>query len=268
MDIMPTLFDLLDLPKPKRLRGTSMYDGLCGKSLPHELAMGRTFDPSPFVAPMTDMRLQLSYLVKGNEKIILDHLTGGIEVYDLASDPSEANNLYTANPSRDHLLLGLLDQWLYDMNSFGEYLKVQPTNNRPIEPVPAAPGDTFVLPIDGNDNVTYEGFYDVDRRVSDGETIVGRWTKGHGTIRLRDRRFATTKDCTLKANVAGGDYELVFNGSPIPSNGSGTHHLPLGLVANRLEHQLELISETTLRGEHQRPFGAMLKGLSIQCPPQ
>jgi hypothetical protein len=266
LDIMPTLFDLLELPRPSRLRGSSLYAGLCGRSLEHDRAMGRTFDPSPFVASMNEMRIHLSYVLRGEEKIILDHLTGGIEVYDLKRDPGETKNLYTQDPPRDHVLLGLLDQWLYDMNSFGEYSKVTNTDNGPPVPVEAAPGDRFTLSLVGDAGTSFQGFYDVDRRETNGQIIEGRWTMGHGVISLHHRRFHTDQDCTLKAQVAGADYELVFNGQPLPNLGAGTHRIPLSLLAERTDHRIELVSNPTIRGEHARPFGAMLQGLGIECP--
>jgi hypothetical protein len=53
-----------------------------------------------------------TYLLRGNGKIILDHPTGSVELYDLHTDPDEKTNLYGQDVLRDQELARALDLWL------------------------------------------------------------------------------------------------------------------------------------------------------------
>jgi arylsulfatase A-like enzyme len=115
VDLMPTLLDLLVLPRPGRLMGQSLYPAFCNQPLPHHMAAGKTYDPSPFPSSRRQHKLHKSYALDRQTKIILDHFSGRIEIFDLAADPKEQHNLNGQNLKRDLTMTRLLDRWLHAM---------------------------------------------------------------------------------------------------------------------------------------------------------
>jgi arylsulfatase A-like enzyme len=111
-DVMPTLFDALGIQKPANILGQSLYPALCGQPIPHDLAVGRTYNPTPLFVPKDQVVVHKTYLLRSNEKLILDHPTGSIELYDLHTDPDERTNLYGQDVLRDQEFARALDLWL------------------------------------------------------------------------------------------------------------------------------------------------------------
>ena len=106
MDFMPTILDIAGLNPTEQLDGKSLVNILNGEidtvrpellwHYPHYHSMGGV--------PYTAIR----YL---NWRLIQFHEGNRIELYDLAEDPHEDNNLSTKHPDQARFLLGRMNKW-------------------------------------------------------------------------------------------------------------------------------------------------------------
>ena len=96
VDILPTLVDLLGLEAP--------VEGFDGRSL-RPLIEGGAAPPRPALAAWNTW---LS-VVDGGRKLLIDTESGRSELYDLAADPGEADDLSAARPGEAARLRALLD---------------------------------------------------------------------------------------------------------------------------------------------------------------
>lgn len=103
IDIAPTLLGLLDIPVPVRMRGTDLGPWLGTPPAPERRL-------PPAFAEVNDKRM----VVLGLEKLICDMNWGYCELYDLAKDPGEKQNIAEARPERVAALRARLDDWLDD----------------------------------------------------------------------------------------------------------------------------------------------------------
>jgi arylsulfatase A-like enzyme len=88
LDIAPTLLDLLGLPTPGEYMGQSLVGFLRGERPRLERPIA-----------IDEGRLKIYGLLIGSHKVIEDRRKHTVEIYDLAKDPTETNNLYGALPN-------------------------------------------------------------------------------------------------------------------------------------------------------------------------
>lgn len=99
-DIMPTLFDMLDIPVPERADGTSLYPLLRGES---------SLKSRPFIhiehAPNIDIGRSLKQhaLTDGHEKYLWRPEDGREQLFDLQKDPRELDDLALKSDAADRL---------------------------------------------------------------------------------------------------------------------------------------------------------------------
>jgi arylsulfatase A-like enzyme len=115
VDLMPTILDLLGMPASPQSTGTSFAASL---SESQAAAFENDLAPSPifsatWVLPKGLTAPALSVL-EGDYKLIRYLKDGeeGFEFYDLASDPAEANNLYSPDDTRQLRLRKLLRRYV------------------------------------------------------------------------------------------------------------------------------------------------------------
>ncbi len=103
LDLFPTILDALGLP---------LSDGLDGVSL-MPLLHGEPWEPPPLHAE-TDFRMvkNLRMVRQGTYKLILDLGDGSSELYDLARDPDESEDLSEAEPRRTYELEQAVKRWM------------------------------------------------------------------------------------------------------------------------------------------------------------
>ncbi len=99
-DVVPTLFDLIDL---------ETTDTIDFKSLVPLLAEDKETRPSIYLAMFDDQR----GIISKNKKLIVYPKTGNLELYDLTDDPWETTNLSTKKISKSTIthLLTQLKEW-------------------------------------------------------------------------------------------------------------------------------------------------------------
>ena len=102
VDLFPTLFELMGLPAPGGVDGTSLVPLLQGEEL--ELT----------AYAETDYRLFVHHraIRQGQYKLILDLMDGGRELYDLDADPGESNDISGSEPRRTYELEQALRSWM------------------------------------------------------------------------------------------------------------------------------------------------------------
>jgi hypothetical protein len=101
IDIPATIFGLLDLPIPARMRGTDLGPWLATPSAP----VNRL---PPAFAEVEDKRM----VVAGSEKLICDVSKDYCSYFDLSADPREQRDLADRRPDRLAFLRLQLDKWL------------------------------------------------------------------------------------------------------------------------------------------------------------
>ena len=99
-DLYPTVFDLIDLPKPPDLQATSLFEAIEGRANPDR----PIFSEGRF----SGQRLLGSVRV-GGWKLIYDRYGERAELYDLQQDPEERRDLAQSEPQRVEDLVQRLD---------------------------------------------------------------------------------------------------------------------------------------------------------------
>lgn len=98
IDIAPTLFDLLGFDAQTHFQGRSVVPLLRGESMP----------PVPHVAESSWRGINRQAVREGKWKLIVDELSGGVQLFDLESDPSETMDLAAEQPDQVSRLRELL----------------------------------------------------------------------------------------------------------------------------------------------------------------
>jgi arylsulfatase A-like enzyme len=122
VDVMPTLMELLDLPRPHflsyEIEGRSLLPALLGKPLPLRPVFaecGKAYFPQLVPRRVQfDVAGRFRAVFLGNWKLIWTPGRSGddqFELYNLAKDPEETKNLYPAHPSVIGLLESALGAW-------------------------------------------------------------------------------------------------------------------------------------------------------------
>jgi len=101
IDIPTTIFGLLDLPLPARMRGTNLGPWLATPPAPASRL-------PPAFAEVEDKRM----VVAGTEKLVCDVSRDYCSYFDLQTDPHEQHDLADQRPERLSFLRQLLDKWL------------------------------------------------------------------------------------------------------------------------------------------------------------
>ncbi|MCC6407396.1 MAG: sulfatase [Planctomycetes bacterium] len=102
VDVPPTILDCLGLPSPSTWQGRSLFS---------TERHGRFYA----CAPWSDFLLGFR---EGDWKVILDTLSDEVEVYDLAADPDERQNVATAHPELVEYAELRLASWLRHQEAF------------------------------------------------------------------------------------------------------------------------------------------------------
>lgn len=100
-DVAPTVLSLLDIPVPARMRATDLGPWLSQAGAP-DAALPAAF------AEVEGKRM----VVHGEEKLICDAASGACQLFDLAEDPGERDNLIDEAPERAERLRQRLERWM------------------------------------------------------------------------------------------------------------------------------------------------------------
>ncbi len=107
IDIPATIFGLLDLPQPARMRGTDLGPWLATPPAPGDRL-------PPAFAEVEDKRM----VVVGSEKLICDVSRDYCSYFDLRGDPREQHDLADQRPDRVLFLRQQLDRWLGEQTRY------------------------------------------------------------------------------------------------------------------------------------------------------
>ena len=102
IDLFPTLFDAMGLQGPAGVDGESLLPLMRGQSM--ELPLFAETDYRLFV--------HLRMIRRGDHKLILDLQDGGRELYNLAEDPDELNDISSAEPRITYEMEQALRTWM------------------------------------------------------------------------------------------------------------------------------------------------------------
>jgi lipoteichoic acid synthase len=103
VDVAPTIFDLVGIPRPKDLPGENLMKPASGSDTVYARAIAVT----PTIPRFQGIRRTI---LSGSLKLIT-WTQGPPELYDLASDPGEEHNLYQPGDPRVEGLLQSLAKW-------------------------------------------------------------------------------------------------------------------------------------------------------------
>lgn len=99
-DIMPTVLDLINVPLPAPVEGTSLLPLILGQEDGGDrIVFSQLWDGEKFAVVYQGM------------KLIKDRATGALELYDMTQDPAENDNLVQARPDISGDLEQRLDAW-------------------------------------------------------------------------------------------------------------------------------------------------------------
>jgi choline-sulfatase len=91
VDVMPTVLELLGLPIPEHLEGTSLVPAMRGEPLPD----------LPVLGELRQSPLHRSdSLQRGGWKLLVDHARQRVTLYDLTRDPGEHQDVAASHPER------------------------------------------------------------------------------------------------------------------------------------------------------------------------
>ena len=90
VDILPTVLDVIGAPRPANIEGRSLRQAAPG---PSRWVVSESFHPRGPGFTSKDERPTETVLLSGTLKLILG-AGGGIELYDLSTDPKEHANLF------------------------------------------------------------------------------------------------------------------------------------------------------------------------------
>lgn len=102
VDIPPTVLDLMGLQIPDEFQGTSLVPAM----------VGDTLEPRPIFSellPYTSWKESHKTVIEGDWKLIHVISAGRFELYNLADDPMEKNNVYADHPKKAETLKRHLD---------------------------------------------------------------------------------------------------------------------------------------------------------------
>jgi arylsulfatase A-like enzyme/uncharacterized membrane protein YozB (DUF420 family) len=102
LDVLPTLLELLGVPAPDGLRGSSLVPRMRGEALPEE----------PILSEGYPYGRSLQAVSADGFKLIRSLETGNSELYDLGADPGERSDLADARPEVRDRLAAFLDAQL------------------------------------------------------------------------------------------------------------------------------------------------------------
>jgi arylsulfatase len=101
VDVLPTILDLLDLPKATGLDGTSLVDAIQGgASDPSRVSFAQTADDSSLALVTSDLW-----------KLVIDYRRNSLELFSLREDPQELDNRAPRDSERVAALLLDLRRW-------------------------------------------------------------------------------------------------------------------------------------------------------------
>jgi arylsulfatase A-like enzyme len=129
LDLLPTVLELLGVPREGLLLGRSLLPLLEGRPLPprpvfaerRTLARGEVEQPpSPFLAGE-------EFAVAGEAWLLVTGATRGDALYDLRVDPRAAADVAAAHPAERERLAGLLEAWRETQSALGAQGPSAPT---------------------------------------------------------------------------------------------------------------------------------------------
>jgi uncharacterized sulfatase len=113
IDIVPTIYDILGMSKPKHIPGTSLLKRSELKNRKHVFSEVFFHDIESMQEP--DLSLKYRIIIEGKWKLILPsnrNLPGNeIELYDIMEDPFEKCNIYNEQSEKAQELIEQLDAW-------------------------------------------------------------------------------------------------------------------------------------------------------------
>ena len=118
IDLFPTIFEAMGLTGPAGVNGESLLPLMRGRSM--ELPLFAETDYRLFV--------HLRMIRQGDHKLILDLQDGGRELYNLAEDPQELNDISSAEPRITYEMEQALRTWMDETRTNPQdYLGVKQT---------------------------------------------------------------------------------------------------------------------------------------------
>jgi len=106
IDVMPTLFGLMNLPPQPQWRGQSLAPALLGKGAVEERpAFGQATNDRRHPYP-------LQMAIDGRYKLIREDGTGSTRLYDLKTDPGEQRDIAAEQPDAAAAMRDVMDQWM------------------------------------------------------------------------------------------------------------------------------------------------------------
>jgi uncharacterized sulfatase len=111
-DIVPTILAACGVEAPKAMHGLSLLDVAAGKGkLARSAVSGEIYEHTSSNLRQPAVDLCYLWVRKGSWKLILDTKTHKAELYDLAKDPFEKDNLASSERERVAVLTKLVEDW-------------------------------------------------------------------------------------------------------------------------------------------------------------
>ncbi len=109
IDIVPTVLAALGLPRPPAMQGIDLADAAAVAA--RKAICGECFVHTALDLDRPEKNLLHRWIVAGSRKLILPHGPGAPELYDLAADPCERNDLAPQQAEAVGALRQQLDAW-------------------------------------------------------------------------------------------------------------------------------------------------------------
>ncbi|MEK7707116.1 MAG: sulfatase/phosphatase domain-containing protein, partial [Verrucomicrobiota bacterium] len=113
IDFMPTLLNAVGLKPTGDMKGINLLDAKTVRA--RKVNYGECFTHAAVDLDNPAANLRWRWLIEGDWKLIVpaaqNEPTAHIELYNLANDPHEGNNLATVEPQKVQHLTQLLDRW-------------------------------------------------------------------------------------------------------------------------------------------------------------